>query len=100
SLAAEVLGVLVQNNKKLWKELQRLAAADDARLQVAAVRAAKGPCAVDAEVFDRFAKLAAPLLEGGDLALLDAVDEVLAAATAQAADAVQAFAAEHGRELG
>lgn len=99
SLAAEVLGVLVQNNKKLWKELQRLAEADDARLQMAAVRAAKGPCSVDAGVFDRFAKLATPLLERGDSALLDAIDEVLASAVAQAADAVQAFAAEHGREL-
>ena len=100
SLAAEVLGVLVQKNKKLWKELQRLAQEDDAQLQLAAVLAAKGPCSVDGGVFDRFAKLASPLLKSGDAAVLAAIDDVLAAAADQATDAVREFAAMHGRELG
>ena len=99
-LATEVLGTLVSKSKKLWKDLQQLAANEHPRLRLAAVQAAKRPCATDGGVFERFEKLAAPLLASGDEALLDAVDEVLAAAAAKAADAVQAFASEHGRELG
>ena len=89
----------MSKSKKLWKDLQQLAAHEHPQLRLAAGQAAKRPCAADGDVFERFEKLAAPLLASGDEALLGAVDEVLAAAAAKAADAVQAFASEHGREL-
>ena len=99
-LAEQVLGGMVLRHKKLWKDLQRMAKTKNTALQLSAVQASKAPCAQDAAVFDRFAKLAAPLVSAEDAALQAALDEVLVAAKAQDAEAVQAFADEHGRELG
>jgi len=96
TVAIEALGELTKKHKKVWKDLQRLAKGKDAQLRVDAIRAAKAPCASDGDVFERFEKLARPLMADGDEALLRAVDEVLASA---AADAARAFAAEHERKL-
>jgi hypothetical protein len=95
-LASDVLGALVCKNKKLWKDLQKLAKSADDKLRLAAVRAAKAPCANDGSVFDRFEKLVTPLLAEADEHLQAAVDEVLRAAAEQDAEAVKAFASEHG----
>lgn len=97
-LASDVLGALVSKNKKLWKDLQKLAKGANPQLRLAAVQAAKAPCA-NGGVFDRFEKLAAPLLADADEHLLAAIDEALQAAAAHEPEAVQAFASEHGRKL-
>jgi len=99
-LAEQVLGAMVTKSKRLWKDLQRLAKGKSVQLQRAAVRAARTPCAAASGLFDRFAKFAGPLTSVEDAALQAAIDEVLVAAKAQDADAVQAFADEHGRKLG
>ena len=98
-LASDVLGRLVCKNKKLWKDLQKLAKSADDKLRRAAVLAAKAPCAADGGVFDRFEKLVTPLLADADELLQGAIDEVLQAASDQDADAVKAFAEAHGRKL-
>ncbi|MCK5940862.1 MAG: DNA alkylation repair protein, partial [Planctomycetes bacterium] len=98
-LARDVLGPLVCKNKKLWKDLNKLAKSADERLRLAAVQAAKAPCASDGSVFDRFEKLVTPLLAKADEHVQSAVDEVLRAAAEHDADAVKAFADAHGLEF-
>ena len=98
-LAAEVLGAMVVKSKRLWKDLQRLAKSKSLQLQRAAVRAARAPCASTSGLFDRFAKLAAPLSSVDDAALQQAIDEVLVAAKTHDEAAAEAFAREHGRAI-
>lgn len=98
-LAGDVLGPLVGRNKKLWKDLAKLAKSTNARLRRAAVRAAKAPVAADAAVFARFAELVTPLCAEADALLQRAIDEVLVAAAQHDAESVRAFAAQHGRKL-
>ncbi|MCB9877381.1 MAG: DNA alkylation repair protein [Planctomycetes bacterium] len=98
-LAAQVLGPLVGKNKKLWKDLQKLAQSANERLRRAAVHATKAPLSSDGTVFDRFEKLVTPLLAEADQLLQKAIDDVLVAAAAQAGDQVRAFADEHGRKV-
>lgn len=98
-LASDVLGPLVGRNKKLWKDLQKLAKSANARLRRAAVRAAKAPVAADAAVFARFEDLAVPLLAEADALLQRAIDAVLVAAAQHDAELVRAFAEQHGRKL-
>jgi hypothetical protein len=98
-LAGEVIGTLVVKNKKLWKDLRRFAQASQDVLRRAAVRASRLPLLEDSEAFPRFAELAEPLFAVADAALQRAIDELLAAAAAVHADAVQEFAARHGRAV-
>ena len=98
-LASDVIGVLVTKNKKLWKDLRRLATASNAVLRRAAVRACRLPLLADGEGFPRFTELAEPLSAEPDPVLQRAIDELLAAAAAVHADAVAAFAARHGRKV-
>jgi hypothetical protein len=98
-LAGDVLGPLVAKNKKLWKELKRLASSADQKLRRAAVRASKAPVAADGAVFERFDELVTPLLAEADQDLQRAIDEALAAAAQQDTDAVAAFAQLHGRKV-
>tara|TARA_R110002072_G_scaffold46591_10_gene129105 strand:+ start:99511 stop:100170 length:660 start_codon:yes stop_codon:yes gene_type:complete len=98
-IASDVLGPLVCKNKKLWKDLHKLAKGANEQLRRAAVRAAKAPVTTDSTVFPRFEKLVTPLLEEADTQLQAAIDEVLAAAVETHADAVQAFAKEHARKV-
>lgn len=98
-IAADVLGPLVCKNKKLWKDLKKLAASTDERLRRAAVQASKAPLVTDSAVFSRFEEMVTPLLAETDPDLQKAIDEVLAQVAEQASEQVQAFAAEHGRKL-
>jgi len=97
--AGDVLGALVTKNKKLWKDLRRFATAASAVQRRAAVRACRLPLLADAESFPRFSELAEPMLPDADPVLQAAIDELLAAAAAVHADAVAAFAAQHGRKV-
>lgn len=98
-IAHDVLGPLVCKNKKLWKDLNKLAKSANERLRRAAVRASAAPIAADSSVFQRFEEMVTPLLSDTDAMLQKAIDEVLVAAAEQDADAVHAFAKEHGRHL-
>jgi ribosomal 50S subunit-associated protein YjgA (DUF615 family) len=98
-IANDVLGPLVCKNKKLWKNLGKLAKSADEKLMRAAVRASKAPIEADSSVFSRFEDLVTPLLAEADAVLQQAIDDVLAAAAEQDADAVKAFADAHGRKL-
>ena len=98
-LAGDVIGVLVTKNKKLWKDLRRFASASSAVLRRAAVRACRLPLLADGDGFPRFTELAEPLSTEADPVLQRAIDELLAAAAAVHADAVAAFAAQHGRKV-
>jgi len=98
-IAGDVLGPLVCKNKKLWRNLGKLAKSADEKLMRAAVRASKAPIEADSSVFSRFEELVTPLLAEADVVLQKAIDEVLVAASEQDAQAVQAFAAAHGRQL-
>jgi hypothetical protein len=98
-LARDVLGAMAIRAKKVWKDLRKLAAADDAARRRLAVVATERPLAADAEAFPRFAELAEPLLAHADAALLSAIDGALTAAAAMHRDAVHAFAARHGRAI-
>jgi hypothetical protein len=96
-LAQDVLGAMVQKNRKLWRDLKRFAG--DAGLRLAAVHAAARPLASDDDAFQRWVELVEPLLGTADEPLLRAIDEALAGAVARHRDAVQAFAARHGRKV-
>ncbi len=98
-LAAGVLGALVARQKKLWKDLERLAKAGRPTLRRAAVAAALQPIAADATVFARFEKLVEPLLADADPLLQAAIDRVLEAAAASNAEAVRGFVERHGRKV-
>ncbi|MBX3461913.1 MAG: DNA alkylation repair protein [Planctomycetes bacterium] len=98
-LAGDVLGPLVARNKKLWRDLRRLANASHLALRLAAVRACRLPLLHDAAAFERFEELSTPLFAEADAALQAAIDELLAAAASVHGDAVQALAARHGRKL-
>lgn len=98
-LARDVLGAIAIRAKKVWKDLRKLAAADDAARRRLAVVATERPLAADAEAFPRFAELVEPLVAQADAALLAAIDGALTAAAATHRDAVQAFAARHGRAI-
>jgi hypothetical protein len=98
-LAGDVLGALVLKNKKLWRDLRRFAAASNEALQRAAVRACRLPLLHDDGAFERFEELTTPLLAVADQRLQTAIDELLAAAAAIHADAVQHLAAKHGRKV-
>lgn len=96
-LAEAVLGAMVQKNRKLWRDLKRFAGDPDLRL--AAVHAAARALATDDEAFPRWIELIEPLLTTADEPLLRAVDEALAGAAVRHRDAVQTFAARHGRKV-
>jgi hypothetical protein len=98
-LARDVLGAMAIRAKKVWKDLRKLAAADDPARRRLAVVATERPLAADEESFPRFAELAEPLLAHADAMLLAAIDGALTAAAALHRDAVQAFAARHGRVI-
>ena len=98
-IASDVMGPLVCKNKKLWKDLHKLAKGANEQLRRAAVRAARAPVTTDNSVFPRFEELVTPLLAEADEMLQMAIDEVLAAAVETHADAVQAFAKQHDRKL-
>lgn len=98
-LAGEVLGAVVTRNRKLWKDLKRLAGATSDPQRRAAVRASRLPLLDDAEAFPRFAELAVPLLTHPDAPLQQAIDELLAAVATAHLDAVRAFAAQHQRTV-
>lgn len=98
-LAGDVLGALVLKNKKLWRDLRRLAAASNRALQRAAVRACRLPLLHDEGSFTRFEEVTRPLFEVADDRLQQAIDELLAAAAAVHADAVRELAARHGRKV-
>lgn len=97
--AGDVIGPLVTRNKKLWRELRRWAAGTSVRLQTGAVCACRHPLLDDETAFERFAELATPLLAAGNVQVLAAVDQVLGAIAERHADAVQAFATQHGRTV-
>jgi hypothetical protein len=98
-LARDVLGAIAIRAKKVWKDLRKLAAADDAARRRLAIVATERPLAADAEAFPRFAELADPLVARADAALLAAIDGALTVAAAMHRDAVQAFASRHGRAI-
>lgn len=101
-IARDVLGPLVAKHKKHWSDLQKLTRDKDARVRRAGVLGALVPLGDDGSLFDRFEKLAKPLLAAGTsepTEVLAAVDEVLQRAAAAAREEVAAFAAEHGRKL-
>lgn len=98
-IATDVLGPLICKNKKLWKDLNKLAKDANEQLRRAAVRATKLPMATDNSVFTRFEELVIPLLAEEDPLLQTAIDEVLAAAVGTHEEAVAAFAKEHDRKL-
>jgi len=96
-LAGDVIGAIVQRNKKLWRDLKRFTA--DATLRLAGVRAAARALASDGEAFPRYAELVEPLLAVADDSLQKAIDDVMAGAAELHRDAVVAFAARHGRSV-
>lgn len=98
-LAGDVVGAVVTKNRKLWKDLRRLAAASQDVLRLAAVRASRLPLLDDAESFPRFAELAEPLVAIADARLQQALDELLAAAAGVHTEAVRTFADKHGRKV-
>ena len=98
-LAGEVLGAVVTRNRKLWKDLKRMAGAANDLPRRVAVRASRLPLLDDAEAFPRFAELAVPLLGLPDALLQQAIDELLAAVAPTHLDAVRAFAAQHQRTV-
>jgi hypothetical protein len=99
TLASEVMGTLVRDHKKLWKDLKRFAAASDLVLRRAAVRASRQSVTEGPESLARFAALAEPLFADADAGLQRALDELLAAAAAVHADAARELAAQHGRTI-
>ena len=98
-LAGDVVGPLVAKNKKLWKDLRRFAAASSEALRRAAVRACRRPLLDDSEAFPRFLELSEPLFGVADVALQQAIDELLTAAAAVHNDAVRELAERHGRKI-
>ena len=98
-IASDVMGPLVCKNKKLWKDLNKLAKGANEQLRRAAVRATKAPVQKDSSVFNRFEDLVTPLLSEADEQLQQTIDEVLAAAAETHEEAVKAFAEAHGRTL-
>lgn len=98
-LADQVLGSLVLRHKKLWKDLQRLAATDHERLRRAAARACRAPLQGDAEAFARFDALAKNLLTVADAAVQQAIDAALCSAAPLHHEAASAFVREHGRTV-
>ncbi|MCA8974722.1 MAG: DNA alkylation repair protein [Planctomycetes bacterium] len=99
TLASDVLGVLATKNKKLWKDLRRLAGHADVRLRRAAVRACREPLLADETAFERFVDIVDPLFQTGDADVLQTIDEVLAAIANVHDDAVRELAARHGRKI-
>lgn len=97
-LARDVLGPLVHRNKKLWKDLRRLAGHTNAAVRQAAALATAAPAA-DADGFARGEELWRTLLGDAEARVHAAVDEALKAAAAQQPEAAQAFAAALGRKL-
>lgn len=98
-LGTEVLGTLVDKNKKLWKDLRRLAGASNLNLRRAALRGTSVPARGDAEAFPRFLELVEPMLASAEPDLLAVLDQVLAEIAEGHRDAVEAFAAQHGRKV-
>jgi 3-methyladenine DNA glycosylase AlkD len=98
-IATNVLGPLICKNKKLWKELSKLAQEANEQLRRAAVHATMAPVTTDNTVFNRFEELVTPLLAEEDPLLQTVIDEVLSAASETHEDAVAAFANEHDRKL-
>lgn len=98
-LAGDVIGALVVKNKKLWKDLRRMATASQDVLRIAAVRASRRPLLEDQEAFPRFVELAEPLLAAADEKLQHAIDTLLAAAAEVHLDAVKELATRHGRQV-
>lgn len=98
-IATNVLGPLICKNKKLWKELGKLAKEANESLRRAAVHATMAPVTTDNTVFNRFEALITPLLAEEDPLLQTAIDEVLTAASELHEAAVTAFASEHDRKI-
>lgn len=101
-IAEHVLGPLVSRNKKHWRDLQKIGKRPDLRLRRAAVLASRVPLANDGSVFDRFEKLATPMLDSDDDgvdALQETIESALQSAAAQAPEPVANFAARHGLDV-
>ena len=97
ALARDVVGAIVCKNKKLWKDLKRLA--DRESMRLAAVRAAALPLADDPEAFPRFIELVTPLLAVAEPALQAAIDDVLAGSASMHYDSAVEFARQHARPV-
>jgi len=98
-LAGDVLGVVATKNKKLWKDLRRIAGHADANMRRAAVRACREPLLADADGFSRFEQLVEPLFAAAEADVLDVVDEVLAAVAHVHEEGVRALAERHERAI-
>ncbi len=100
-VAGEALGTLTSKNKKVWRDLKKMAKAADARLRRAAVRACRIPVVADEALFSRLQEIVEPLLEQGDEDedVLGTIDELLAAIAEHHADAANELAARHGRSI-
>lgn len=101
-IAEHVLGPLVSRNKKHWRDLQKIGKRPDLRLRRAAVLASRVPLANDGSVFDRFEKLATPMLDSDDDgvdALQETIERALQSAAAHAPEPVATFAARHGLDV-
>lgn len=98
-LGRRVLGELVTKHKKLWKDLEKLAASGTVHAGCVALAACRAALVADATAFPRFAKVAAKLLPNAEPAVLTALSEVLANSVGRASAEAQAFAAAHGINL-
>ena len=98
-LAGAVLGALVGKNKKLWKDLRRLATGSHDGLRRAALRATCLPLAADGDAFARFAELAEPLLAHADALVQAAIDAALVAAATSNHAAATTFVQRHARSV-
>ncbi|MCR9243390.1 MAG: DNA alkylation repair protein [bacterium] len=98
-LADDALGQLVSKNKKVWRDLKKLAGHKDDRLKRAAIRACRRPVLADEGVFSRLTEIVEPILGGDDTELMAVVDELLAGVAAEHSGAVQELAERHGRKL-
>lgn len=101
AILAEALGTLTAKNKKVWRDLRKMAAGSDARLRRAAVRACRTPVLADESLFSRMAELLESVLgsEDPEPETLGAVDELLAALAKEHSDAVREIAERHGRKI-
>jgi hypothetical protein len=98
-LADAVLGALLLRSKKLWKDLERMAAGKDSMLSHAAIRACRQALLDDAAAFPRFAGVVRRLASTAEPTLWHTIDQVLLAVATQQGEAVRQFAQQHGREL-
>lgn len=99
ALAVQVVGDLVQRFARLKKTLRRWAADDDAWLRRAALLALLPSLRAGGDDFALFAELAAPLLQGGEPSVDQAIGRCLCEAAAAQPEPVQQFLADHQQQL-